>query len=141
MTLPDLGPRENLTGRLEMATTYLKELDPMLRSGEIDPRVLREFRKAVDYIRTTAWAIQQWIELKEKHKDPYSVLPILLSERIARARLITLDLSHDLDAAEVNIEEKGLVELYHSVEGLHERLADIFRRGEEKKSRRYDEAL
>jgi hypothetical protein len=35
---------------------------------------------------------------------------------------------------EVNIEEKGLVELYHSVEGLHEWLADIFRRGEEKKA-------
>jgi hypothetical protein len=128
MTLPELGPRESLSGRIEMATMYLKELEPMLKSGEVDVRVLREFRKAVDFIRTSAWAVQQWIELKESRQDPYKVLALLVSERIERARQITTDLCHDLDAAEVNIEDKGVVDLYHAVEGLHERLVDLFSR-------------
>ncbi len=141
MSLPDLGPQEKLTGRIEMATNYLKELEPLLKSGEksgeIDTRVLKEFRKAVDYIRTTAWAMQQWIELRQGSGDPYSVIPILLSERIVRGKQIALDLSHDLDAAEMDIYDKGLVELYRAVEGLHERLADLFNRRNEKEGPKF----
>jgi hypothetical protein len=134
MSLPELGPRESLTGKLEFVTLQLKELERQLKNGDIDTRVLREFRKAVDYIRTTAWAVQQWIELKESRQDPYTVLPLLLSERIERARHMAQDISLDLDAAEVNIADRGLIDLYHSVEALHERLNDLFTRGSEGRS-------
>lgn len=54
-------------------------------SGDIDARVLREFRDAVDYVRKAAWAVQEWQERQAKQRDTSTVLPLLMFERIRRA--------------------------------------------------------
>ncbi len=126
MDTSDSGAKHLLTQRLQQMAGELKELEPLIRTGDIDARVLREFREAVDYIRTTAWAIQQWIELREHKQDPYSVLPMLTLERVHRATQIAHDLSLDLDSADVSFETPGLEGLYGSIKGLYSRLANLF---------------
>ena len=39
-----------LTARLQMATTNLAEIEQLVKSGEVDPRVLQDFRASVDLI-------------------------------------------------------------------------------------------
>jgi hypothetical protein len=128
MDAPESGHKSDASQRLEAVTTQLRELELLIRSGNIDARVLHEFRESVDHVRTTAWAIQQWIELGEHHKDQYSVLPLLTLERVKRAAQITHDLSLDLDSTDVSFETPGLESLFCSVRGLYARLSPLFKK-------------
>jgi hypothetical protein len=131
---------EKLTSRLERARSEMQELAEAIRAGEIDPRVLREFRESVDHLRLTAWAVQQWLELQSQNRDAYSVLPLLTGERIRRATSLNRDLAGDLDAMEITVEAEGLKELFEAVRELLQRMAPLFGdagSGEQRK-RRHD---
>jgi hypothetical protein len=122
------GESRFVSDHLQIATTELREVVRQIQSEDIDSRVLRDFRNAVDHVRATAEAVRQWFELKEKGADPYSVLPTLGKERVRRTALLARDLNLDLDTMEVGIETAGLEGLYHSVDGLNKRLANMFNR-------------
>jgi hypothetical protein len=130
MSISELGAKESsVTVRLHAATAELRELEQLVKSGDLDSRVLSEFRNAVDFVRNTAWAVQQWVGLKgQSGGDPYSVLPILSAERVRRATQLTRDLSLDLQAVEVSIETEGLAQLFEAIDDLHRRLAALFKR-------------
>jgi hypothetical protein len=114
-----------LAVRLQAATANLVELEQLVKSGDLEPRILEEFRNSVDQIRGTAWAVQQWIGLQEKSGDPYSLLPILSAQRVSRATQLAKDLTMDLESVEVGIETPGLKELFQAVNRLHECLAPL----------------
>jgi hypothetical protein len=120
--------QRSVSERLKATTDELQKLEQLVLSGDCSPRVLAEFRGAVDSIRQTAWAVQQWIELQNQNRDPYSVLGILTEERVRRATQITNDLTMDLDSLEMGLETAGLEKLYQAVKGLHERLMPLFRK-------------
>ena len=123
------GPQGSLTARLDAATHELQRLEELVKTGELDQRVLSEFRNAVDHIRTTAWAVQKWIDLTEQSSgDPFSVLPVMSAERGRRATQISNDLCLDLQCADVGLDTKGIVDLYNAVGDLHHRLANILGR-------------
>src|SRR5262245_16065424 len=111
--------------RLQAATANLVELEQLVKSGDLEPRILEEFRNSVDQIRGTAWAVQQWIGLQEKSGDPYSLLPILSAQRVQRATQLAKDLTMDLESVEVGIETPGLKELFDAVNRLHELLTPL----------------
>lgn len=119
---PELGTR------LEKISQELRELSESIKSGEVEPRVLQQFRDAVDHVRLTAWTVQQWLELQAKHGDAYSVLSLLTAERIRRATQLSNDLSLDLEAAEISFETEGLGKLFEAIRGLYERLARLFKK-------------
>lgn len=125
---PEPTPSEGLSARLEKMSVELRELEQSMKSGDIEPRVLREFRDSVDHVRQTAWAVQQWLELQAKRGDVYSVLSLLTAERIRRATQLSSDLAMDLDATEVTFETEGLPALFRAVQGLYERLARLFKK-------------
>ncbi len=52
----------SVSERLKAATDELQKLEKLVVSGDCAPRVLNDFRGAVDSIRQTAWAVQQWSE-------------------------------------------------------------------------------
>jgi hypothetical protein len=114
-----------LTARLQNATTNLAEIEQLVKSGDVDPRVLEEFRNSVDLIRGTAWAVQQWIGLKEQSADPYSLIPALAAQRVKRMTQLARDLSMDLESVEVDLTTPGLKELFDAVNRLKECLAPI----------------
>jgi hypothetical protein len=118
----------SLSERLKAATDELQALEQLVVSGDSSPRVLSEFRGAIDSIRQTAWAVQQWAELKTQNRDPYTVLGLLSEERVRRATQIAKDLTIDLESLEMGLETKGLPDLFQAIEGLHERLAPLFKK-------------
>jgi len=106
----------------------LQKLEQLVVSGDCSPRVLADFRSAVDSIRQTAWAVQQWTELQRQHRDPYTVLSILSEERVRRAAQIAKDLTIDLESLELGLETEGLANLFHAIEGLYGRLRPLFKK-------------
>jgi hypothetical protein len=111
--------------RLKAATDELQQLEKLVVSSDSSPMVLSEFRSAVDSIRQTAWAVQQWTELQQQHRDPYTVHGILSEERVRRATQITRDLKIDLESMEIGLETKGLADLFQAIESLYERLTPL----------------
>jgi len=125
---PAAGTAATLTERLAAATENLRELEQLVKSGDLDTRVLQEFRNAVDHIRGTSWAVQQWIGLRNERGDPYSVIPTLSAERVRRGAALLKDLLLDIQSGEVAIETPGLDKLYPVVVDLEQRLKMVLRR-------------
>jgi len=113
--------------RLKKTSAELVRLHHAMQSGSIDPRILREFRDAVDYVRKTAWAAEEWQERQLQRRDPHTVLPLITAERIRRATQLSDAISADLAAREVTSETAGMPEFFRAVERLHQNLADLFR--------------
>ena len=105
----------------------LVRIEQEIKAGGIEPRILEEFRDSVDYVRKTAWAVQEWQERQLQKRDPQTVLPLITSERIRRATQLSLAITTDLAAHEVSRETTGMRELYQAVEGLYPRVASLFR--------------
>lgn len=120
----------SISERLKAATDELQKLEQLVLSGDCAPRVLSEFRSAVDSIRQTAWAVQQWIELQSQNRDPYTVLGLLSEERVRRATQLTRDLTIDLQSLELDLETAGLEKLFQATKGLFELLVPLFRKKE-----------
>jgi hypothetical protein len=125
-----LIPSETFWGvnfRLKKTSAELVRLHHAMQSGNLDPRILREFRDAVDYVRKTAWAAEEWQERQLQQRDPHTVLPLITAERIRRATQLSDAISADLAAREVTSETAGIHEFFRAVERLHQHLADLFR--------------
>ncbi len=119
-----------VTFRLKKATAELRELEQEIKSGGIDARVLRDFRDAVDYVRKTAWAVQEWQERQMKQHDTATVLPLLIAERVRRTTELSTVILTDLEDKQITPETAGMAELMRAIGRLHARLADSFTSGE-----------
>jgi hypothetical protein len=125
-----LIPSETFWGvnfQLKKTSAELVRLNHAMQSGNIDPRILREFRDAVDYVRKTAWAAEEWQERQLQRRDPHTVLPMITAERIRRATQLSESISADLAAHEVSSETAGMHEFFRAVERVYQRLVDLFR--------------
>jgi hypothetical protein len=123
-------PSETFWGmnfQLKKACADLVKLEYDMRSGTTDQRVLREFRDAVDNVRKTAWAVQEWQERQARQQDPHTVLPLLIAERIRRATQLCDAISTAVATHEVARETVGIEEFLRSVERVHQSLLDLFK--------------
>lgn len=117
--MPFSGNAENsLEARLKRSTADLLDLERTLISGNIDGRVLRDFRDAVDYVRKAAWAVQEWQERQSKSHDTSTVLPLLMFERIRRATQLCRTIATELDDSS---KAEGFADLSEAMETLQRR--------------------
>ena len=63
---------------LEQAIVELQRLHEILLAGDLEARVLADFRDAVNRVRTAAWAAQQYVIRKDTERDSRSVLSLLV---------------------------------------------------------------
>ena len=121
-------PNETFWGvnfQLRKTSAELVKIEQTIKSGGVEPRVLREFRDAVDYIRKTAWAVQEWQERQLQKHDPHTVLPLLITERIRRATQLNKAIATDLAAHEVTRQTTGMDEFFRTVESLYQSVAGL----------------
>ena len=115
-----------LNFQLRRTSAELVRIEQEMKAGGIDSRILEEFRDSVDYVRKTAWAVQEWQERQLQKHDPQTVLPLITSERIRRATQLSIAIKTDLEAHQVTRETTGMRELFQAVEGLYPRVASLF---------------
>ena len=75
----------NSATRLEKGISELQGLHELLITGDVEPRILSDFRDALNRVRNTAWAAQQYVTRKENDQESSSVLSFLAGERIRAA--------------------------------------------------------
>jgi hypothetical protein len=123
------GKESPLTAHLLATTTALHELEKSVQSGDLDARVVGELRNAIDHIRYTALAVQDWYGAQQHSGDPYAVLSTLAARRVRRAAQLAKDLTLDLQNVDVTVETEGMGDLYEAVNDLHRHLQRLFKRG------------
>ena len=125
-----LVPSESFWGanfQLKKTCADLVKLEYDMRSGPVDPRILTEFRDAVDNVRKTAWAVQEWQQRQSRHNDAHTVLPLLTAERIRRAAQLCDAITADTAAHEVTRQTVGIDEFFQAVQRVHQTLLDLFK--------------
>jgi hypothetical protein len=123
-------PSETFWGanfQLKKTCADLVKLEYDMRSGPIDPRVLKEFRDAVDNVRKTAWAVQEWQERQSRRHDAHTVLPLVTAERIRRATQLCDAITADSAAHEVSPQTVGIDEFFRAVERVHQSLLGLLK--------------
>ncbi len=110
-----------VSGRLQRITDELRETHELLLSGaDLDARLLTDFRDAMNRVRNTAWAMQQYGESKATEKDPSAVLSVVAGERIRAGYQLAKLIRADLDNTEIRFQKGQLLE-------LHEATRELFR--------------
>ena len=119
-------PSETFWGisyRLQKASAELLRLGQVLGEGEMDLTVLRDFRDAVDHVRKTAWAVNEWHDRKARQHDTATVLPLLTRERIRRATQLCNDVLKDLEAGHRGQHRPEIDSLHRAIQSLDKFLA------------------
>lgn len=118
----ELAQRTQVSERVASAITELHALQEPLLSGEVDARVLTDFRDALNRIRNTAWAAQQSAAAPLFDSGASTVASYLTSERIRAAYLLCRSLRDDVCRDDIEFQKGQLVELYGVAKILVEEL-------------------
>jgi hypothetical protein len=115
----------NPPSSLEQAIVELQRLHEVLLSGDLDPQILADFRDALNRVRNTAWAAQQYLAFKETEQDSGSVLSLLVGERIRVTYQLCQAISDDLKRTDIEFQTGSLVQLYEVTKALTEELNGV----------------
>jgi len=117
------------SARLLRATTELRTLNELIKSSELDPRVLHDFREAMDHVRLTSWGAQQWLSQRQQGIAD-TAMSLLTAERIRRSAQLNYELGDDLTKHVGEYDRPQLEKLYSVVERLYLLLHGILKKSE-----------
>ncbi len=118
-------PSESFWGadlQVNKAIIELQNLEKALKCEDIDLHLVREYRNAVDYIRTTTETVQRLRKHHFRGSDDGELLSVLATDRIRRAINLCLEVVADLDAGRVRQESNSVHELQQALQHLQQRL-------------------
>lgn len=122
-------PGKPLAYRLIHLTLELRSLDADLKSKEMShASQLREFRQALDNVRTTAWTVNELMDARSAGQDPRIVLSFLTAERLRRFSQMVKDLCEDIEQEGTGWHAQGVQDLSDSLAMLQEKLGELVRR-------------
>jgi hypothetical protein len=126
-----VSPNESFWGaslQMKIAGAELQRLEKSLRSQNVDLRLLKEFRDAVDYMLAIAGSVQQ-ARGRQVEEEDESTDSGLVGERIRRTINFCLEVLADLDAGRITEDTKGVAELLESVEQISQRSRGLLTHG------------
>ena len=118
-------PNESFWGvdlQVNKAIAELQNLEKALKCEDIDVRLVREYREAVDYIRRTTETLQRLRKCQKQGSDDGEMLSVLATDRIRRTINLCLEVVADLDAGRLRPESKSVDELQGAVQHLQQHL-------------------
>lgn len=118
----------NVPSRLEKAVEELQSLHEVLLSSDVDPYILADFRDALNRVRNTAWAAQQYVARKETGQDSSSVLSFMVGERIRATYHFCQAISEDLKRTDIDVQTGSLIQLHEVTKLLTEQLKGAINR-------------
>ena len=115
--------------RLQSVASELRRIqDALLTEQQIDSRILTDFRDAVNRIRNTAWAMEQYANSKSVRSDPDPVLAVVAGERIRVAYQLSRLVQTDLENPRIRFQRGQLVSLSDATNELGEGLHKVIER-------------
>jgi hypothetical protein len=113
--------------KLKNAIKELQTLDELLFRDDLEPRILADFRDALNRVRNTAWSAQQYIILKSSQHDPTSLISLLASERVRVTFQLCQSLQADLNSTEVDFQPGQILQLEAAIQALGENLDAVLK--------------
>ena len=114
--------------QVRKASVELQKLEQTLQSQGVNPRLLNEFREAIDYLRTAALAVERLRECQLQGKDEDELDSFLVTDRIRRATNLCLEVITDLEADKVTGDVKGVEKFYRTLEQVYDHLRVLAKR-------------
>lgn len=112
--------------RLEKAIPELRSLQKLLLSGEeLDPRILTDFRDALNHVRNTAWSAHQYIAAQGSDRDSTTVLSVLAGERVRVAYQLCQVIQANLKSTDIKCQTGHLIQLHSAAKALVEQLDEL----------------
>ena len=111
--------------QVKKASIELQKLEASLRDSGIDLRLLKEYRDAVEYVRTVSGAVKQIRECQLEERSDSDVISSLCADRIRRTTVLCVELLADLDAGRISAATEGLEEFCRSLEQNLSRLKPL----------------
>ena len=118
-------PSESFWGvdlQVNKTIVELQNLEEALRGEDINLELVREYRDAVEYVRTTTETLQQLRKGQLRGPHDGELLSVLAADRIRRTTNLCLEIVADLDAGRSKPEFKGMEELQRALQALQQRL-------------------
>jgi hypothetical protein len=118
-------PSESFWGvdlQVNKTIVELQNLEEALRCEDINLQLVREYRDAVDCIRTTTETLQRLRKCRLGGSDNGELLSVLATDRIRRASNLCLEVIADLDAGRVRQDSKSVGELQRAMQHLQQHL-------------------
>ena len=123
-----IAPSESFWGvdlQIRKTIVELQDLEKALQREDMDLRLVREYRDAVDYIRTAVGTLRQLREHRFSGLSDGQLFSDLTTDRIRRTITLCLDVIADLDSGRAKDESEGVAELSRASQHLHDRLRQL----------------
>jgi hypothetical protein len=118
-------PNESFWGvdlQVNKTILELQNLEMALSCEDIDVHLMREYRHAVDNIRTITETLQQLRKCQSLGPDTSELLSVLATDRIHRLSSLCLEAIADVDAGHVKQESKAVDDLRQAIQHFQQRL-------------------
>jgi len=122
---PEPTDRLPVRSRLEKAISELQGLQELLHSDELDPQILADFRDALNRVRNTAWAAQQYANRKASDADSTDIFSFLARERIRATYHLCRAVNEDLKQTDIQFQRGSLIELGEITKALRQQLNSV----------------
>lgn len=101
----------SISVRLQNVTNELREIQDLLtQDDDVDARILTDFRDAVNRVRNTAWAVEQYANSKSANTDPQTVISVLAGERVRIAYQLCKLIQSDLSNTDIQFQKGQLLQ-------------------------------
>lgn len=118
-------PNESFWGvdlQVNKTIVELQNLEKTLKKEEIDLRLVREYRDAVEHIGNITETLQRLRTAKPRASDDGELLSTLAEDRIRRATSVCLDVIADVDAGRVRQDSAVAKEFLQTIQQVTQRL-------------------
>ena len=107
-----------VSSRIEKVIAELLNLHEIVRSGQVAAQILEDFRDALNRVRNTAWAAQQYVVRQENGQDSANMLSFVTGERVRAAYHMCCLIRDDLNRSEVDFQVGSLIQLHDVIKAL-----------------------
>lgn len=112
--------------RLQKVTNELRHIQELLTSeANVNPSILTDFRDAVNRVRNTAWAVEQYANSKSAETDPQAVVSVLAGERVRIAYQLCKLIQSDLATPGIRFQKGQLLQFRDAASELQNQLGAV----------------
>lgn len=121
--------KPSVSVRMQRVAEELREIQDLLSAQEgVDASILTDFRDAINRVRNTAWAVEQYANSKSVGEDPQNVVTLLAGERVRVAYQLCKLIQADLSNPSIQFQKGQLLEFRDVNNALEEKLSDFVKR-------------
>lgn len=111
--------RATISARLRNVTMELWHIQDLLVAEEdVDPSILTDFRDALNRVRNTAWAVEQYLNSKMTETGSKTVISHLAGERVRVTHQLCKLVQGDLDNRAIPFKKGQLIQLRDATQEL-----------------------